>query len=87
MLKYKKSFGGVGLFYFFEVGLKCGLGDFIMYYFNDLFRSRDFHSVFTSMVDAFSSCKDVQSATGQEKKHGYNHGDFYCTWPINFFLQ
>ena len=36
---------------------------------------RGFHFVFTSIVDAFPSCKDVQSAMGQGKKHGYNHGD------------
>ena len=38
--------------------------------FNDIFKStkmkarRDSQSVFTSMVDAFASCKDVENAVG-----------------------
>ena len=55
VLQFRLSFLGPLLFYFlaslmsFSVPWKC----------------RDFQSVFISMVDVFSSCKDVQSAMGQ----------------------
>ena len=56
--------------------------------FNGLFRSmkmqglqifRDYQSAFISVVDVFSSCKDVQSVKGQRQKYEYNYGDFCCT--------
>ena len=47
----------------------------------------NFQPVLTSMVDAFSNCKDFQSAMGQEQKHGYNHGDFCYTWSPTSSLQ
>ena len=49
---------------------------------------RDFQSAFTSMVDAFPSCKYVQSATEQGQKHRYNPEEFCCTAPdIPFRLE
>ena len=47
----------------------------------------NFQSVFISMVDVFSGCKDAQSAMGQGQKYGYNHGDFCCTWTTTCPLQ
>ena len=47
----------------------------------------DLQSAFTSMADAFCSCKYVQSAREQGQKHRYNHGDFCCTAPTISFLQ
>ena len=47
---------------------------------------RNSQSVFTSMVDWFPSCKDVQSAVVQGLKHKYNHGDLCCTWLTIFSL-
>ena len=47
----------------------------------------DFQSVFISMVDMFSSCKDVQKAMGQGLKYRYNPGDFCCTWTTTSLLQ
>ena len=61
--------------------------------FNGPFRSikmrncKDFQSVFTSMIDVFSSCKDVQCAMGSGWKYGYNHGDFCCTWTTTSSLK
>ena len=61
--------------------------------FNGLFSSiktefcREFQPVFTSMVDMFPNCKDVQSAMGQRQRHEYNHGDFCCTWSTTSSLQ
>ena len=36
---------------------------------------RDFQFVFTSTIDMFSSCRDVQNVTEQRQKQGYRHGD------------
>ena len=64
--------------------------------FDGLFRSikiqeleicRDFQPVFISVVDVFSSCKDVQSAMGQGQKYRYNHGDCCCTWTTTSPLR
>ena len=60
--------------------------------FNGLFRSikmeilSDFQSVFISMVDAFPSCKDLQSTMGQGQKHGYKHGVILWHMVNNFFF-
>ena len=61
--------------------------------FNGLFRpikltkSGDFDSAFTSMIDVFSSCKDVQCVLERGQKYGYSHEDFCCTWPTTSSLQ
>ena len=60
--------------------------------FYGLFRSMkkkthtDFKSVFTSTVDAFPNCKDVQSAIIQVQKHEYNHGDILLYTANNLFF-
>ena len=53
----------------------------------ELYICRNFQSVFISVVDVFSGCKDAQSAMGQGQKYGYNHGDFCCTWATASPLQ
>ena len=60
---------------------------FVILFVASLMAFLDFQSVFTSLFEAFPSCKDVQSAVGQGQKHGYNHGDFYWTWPVILFYS
>ena len=61
--------------------------------FNGLFRfikmkiRSDLQSVFTSMVDAFASCKRCPKCNGAGYKHGYNYGDFCSTCLPNCSLQ
>ena len=83
VLQSRLSFLQFLLFYFFSQ-------------FNDLFSSmemqelqicRNFQSVFISVIDVFSGCKDAQSAMGQGQKYGYNHGDFCCTQTTTSPLQ
>ena len=75
---------------FFTVSLKFSSIFVFLFFsqFNNLFR---FITIKTrgdfTMVDAFPSCKNIQSGMGKGQKHEYNHGDFCCTWPITSYIQ
>ena len=79
----------------FTVSFKLSLIFAILFFtqFNGLFRYikmkiyRGFQPVFTSMVNALPSFKDVQSAVGLEQKNGCYHEYFCCTKSTNFSLQ
>ena len=82
---YKTFVRSLFTFYFrqcFTVSFKfsSSLLFYFLSQFNNFFRFMkmkilgNFQSVFTSMVDTYPNCKDVQSAIGQGQKRGYyNH--------------
>ena len=47
---------------------------------------RDFQFVFTSTIDMFSSCKDVQNVTEKRQKQGYKHGDILLHMANHLFF-
>ena len=83
VLQFRLSFLQSLLFYFFSQFN----GLFSSMKMQELYICRNFQSVFISVVDVFSGCKDAQSAMGQGQKYGYNHGDFCCTWTTTSPLQ
>ena len=81
VLHFRLSFLRYLLFYFFS---KFN-GFFSSMKMQGLYICRNFQSVFISMPDVFSGCKDAKSAMGQ--RYGYNHGDFSCAWTATSPLQ